>query len=160
LDILKSSIFSLSYGGFDSHKLQYQSLNEKFFDIFNTKGCLAQSMSDLQTRSPAIADKTVWMISGEFGRQLVANGDAGTDHGRGNAVILIGKPVKGGLYGDCFPEDELPLYQQRGKDIVGKTNIEPVIGKLCDWLSPASASSVVPLANSQIVESGNGLGFI
>ena len=44
---------------------------------------------------------TIVMTMSEFGRAVVENGNRGTDHGHGNAMMLIGGGVKGGeIYGD------------------------------------------------------------
>ena len=43
---------------------------------------------------------TVILTMSEFGRAVAENGNRGTDHGHGNAMMLIGGPVKGGsVYG-------------------------------------------------------------
>ncbi len=43
---------------------------------------------------------TVILTMSEFGRAASENGNGGTDHGHGNAMMLIGGPVKGGrVYG-------------------------------------------------------------
>jgi uncharacterized protein (DUF1501 family) len=110
--------------------------------------------------APEVEDQTTWMISGEFGRQLRGNGDGGTDHGRGNSVLLIGKQVKGGLYGDMFPNSELELFEKSGKDILGQTEMEPLFAKLCDWLKPSSGHSVFPKVTTRQVEGGNSLDVV
>jgi uncharacterized protein (DUF1501 family) len=35
----------------------------------------------------------------EFGRTVAENGSRGTDHGHGNAILVIGGGVKSGIYG-------------------------------------------------------------
>lgn len=48
---------------------------------------------------PLAANVTLLTIS-EFGRRVLENGDAGVDHGYGNAMLLLGAGVKGGsVYG-------------------------------------------------------------
>jgi uncharacterized protein (DUF1501 family) len=41
----------------------------------------------------------VLMTWSEFGRRVKENGSRGTDHGSAAPVFVIGKQVKGGLYG-------------------------------------------------------------
>ncbi len=74
---------------------------------------------------------TIILTMSEFGRAVVENGNRGTDHGHGNAMMLIGGGVKGGeIYGDWpglkedaaprgpRPEgdDRLPRRLRRGRD--------------------------------------------
>jgi uncharacterized protein (DUF1501 family) len=40
------------------------------------------------------------MVFSEFGRRAAENTSLGTDHGTANHMYVIGKPVKGGHYGD------------------------------------------------------------
>ncbi len=39
---------------------------------------------------------TIIITMSEFGRAVAENGNRGTDHGHGNAMLLLGGPVKGG----------------------------------------------------------------
>jgi len=56
---------------------------------------LAALAADLGDR---MAD-TVIVTMSEFGRAVAENGNRGTDHGHGNAMILIGGNVRGGVHG-------------------------------------------------------------
>lgn len=51
---------------------------------------------------PLAANVTLLTIS-EFGRRIVENGDAGLDHGYGNAMLLLGAGVKGGTVYGTWP---------------------------------------------------------
>jgi len=91
-----------------------------------------------------VLDNMVLVIGGEFGRQLKANGGNGSDHGRGNAMIVIGNRVRGGVYGEMFPEHELARLEIASADITGRTAIDHVFGRVCDWVSPGSGDVVFP----------------
>jgi hypothetical protein len=91
----------------------------------------------------------VFFLSSDFGRQLRANGDKGTDHGRGLYAMLIGADVNGGLYGEMFPEREampdgngkVPL-QTSGADVLGQTTTKKILSEACDWMEPGSGDIV------------------
>lgn len=46
---------------------------------------------------------TVLVVISEFGRTFRENGNAGTDHGHGNAIWVMGGPVKGGKVYGAWP---------------------------------------------------------
>jgi len=48
-----------------------------------------------------LADKVLIATWSEFGRRPKENASGGTDHGAAAPVLLIGNPVKGGLYGQA-----------------------------------------------------------
>jgi uncharacterized protein (DUF1501 family) len=54
-----------------------------------------------------IADTTLVMTTSEFGRRVTENAAGGTDHGTASCMFLIGPAVKGGLYGQQPPLDQL-----------------------------------------------------
>lgn len=100
----KTRIVYFSTGGFDTHARQAQT-HEKLLGNF------ANAISAFQSEMEAIgkADKVVVLVFSEFGRRVQENGSQGTDHGHGSIMMLIGKPVKGGLHGPI--PDLANLYQ-------------------------------------------------
>ncbi len=150
-DLMNIPAVSMAYGSFDSHDNQQEEIEGKFADLFGNGGAM-DTLYQLLT--PAIADQVVFVFSGEFGRQLKANGGLGTDHGRGNTVLLVGMPVNGGIYGDMFPEAELDRLDQPTPDIEGRTDVDALFAELADWAVPGSSSSVFPGLQTARIESG------
>jgi uncharacterized protein (DUF1501 family) len=71
------------------------------------------------------ADTVVVVIS-EFGRTVHENGGAGTDHGHGNAIWVMGGRVKGGrVYGAWPGLGTAQLYQ--GRDLAVTTDYRDVL---------------------------------
>jgi len=67
-----------------------------------TQGQIAQRLDDFARGLSALAadlgerlSDTVILTMSEFGRAVAENGNRGTDHGHGNAMLLVGGPVKG-----------------------------------------------------------------
>jgi uncharacterized protein (DUF1501 family) len=52
-----------------------------------------------ETPGDPVNQKLTFCVSSAFGRQLRANGDRGTDHGRSLYTIIAGYGVRGGPYG-------------------------------------------------------------
>jgi uncharacterized protein (DUF1501 family) len=75
-----------------------------------------------------MADSIVMTMS-EFGRAVVENGNRGTDHGHGNAMMLIGGGVKGGeIYGDWPGLKESQRHE--GRDLKVTTDFRDVFGEV------------------------------
>ena len=116
--------------------------------------------TELEKVAPDALDNMVILISGEFGRQLMANGTNGTDHGTGNSMLLIGKPVTGGCYGELFPQSELArvnadpehVFSEPNADIKGLTSMQQVYARVCDWLGSGTAEKVLPGWQNSILE--------
>jgi uncharacterized protein (DUF1501 family) len=65
----------------------------------------------------------------EFGRTVAENGTRGTDHGHGNAMLLIGGPVRGGrVYGRWPGLGEADRFE--GRDLAVTTDFRDVFGEL------------------------------
>ncbi|HVF85919.1 MAG TPA: DUF1501 domain-containing protein, partial [Abditibacteriaceae bacterium] len=92
---LKTRVYYLSLGGFDTHANQP-------YNHANLMGILAETMSafyedlTLQGRDKDVAVMTF----SEFGRRAKENASAGTDHGAASVMFVAGSSVQGGIYGD------------------------------------------------------------
>ena len=75
------------------------------------------------------AQHTVVMTMTEFGRTCRENGNMGTDHGHGGAMLLAGGPIRGGqVYGRFDGLDDKDMYQ--GRDLPCTTDFRQVMGEL------------------------------
>ncbi|MGH8278244.1 MAG: DUF1501 domain-containing protein [Gammaproteobacteria bacterium] len=113
----------LAVGGWDTH------VGEG-----SAKGQLAGHLQALGDGLAALArglgkayNDTVVLIMSEFGRTFRENGNAGTDHGHGNVMWLLGGKANGGkVYGDWPGLADAQLYQNR--DLAITTDFRQVIG--------------------------------
>ena len=65
-------------------------------------------------------------------------------------MLLIGYPVRGGAYGDLFPNAELDRLTDPSPDIIGRTHLDALLAPIVNYLQPNSANSVLPgLAGAQ-----------
>ena len=72
---------------------------------------------------------TIILTMSEFGRAVVENGNRGTDHGHGNAMMLIGGGVKGGAIHGKWPglrDDQ----RFEGRDLQITTDFRDVFGEV------------------------------
>jgi uncharacterized protein (DUF1501 family) len=75
-----------------------------------------------------MADVVVVTMS-EFGRTVKENGNRGTDHGHGNAMLVVGGPVKGGkVYGRWPGLSREALWQ--GRDLAITTDFRDVFAEV------------------------------
>jgi len=104
-------------GGWDTHVNQGAhtgQLADRLRPLGDGLAALAQGLG------PDWADTVVVVIS-EFGRTAHENGNAGTDHGHGNAIWVMGGPVRGGrVYGAWPGLAAASLYQ--GRDLAVTTD--------------------------------------
>src|SRR5262249_38430246 len=83
-------------GGWDTHVNQGSSQGQLAARLDDLSRGIAALVTELGDR---MADTIVLTMS-EFGRAVSENGNRGTDHGHGNAMMVIGGGVKGGhVYG-------------------------------------------------------------
>lgn len=94
---LATQIYYVTTGGFDEHEGEEQADHHgKLMGDFSDS--LKAFFDDLAQRG--LDDQVLVLAWSEFGRRVHENGSKGTDHGTAGPVFLVGKGVKGGLYGD------------------------------------------------------------
>jgi uncharacterized protein (DUF1501 family) len=81
-------------GGWDTHSAQDPLAGSMFTTMTQFSTAIAALYKDLIAGSPS-QNVTVVIVS-EFGRNVRENGSKGTDHGRGNAMFVMGKNIAGG----------------------------------------------------------------
>lgn len=106
---------------------------------------IAAFISDLGSHS----SRVLIMVSSEFGRTVRDNGSGGTDHGRGNMMMVIGDALDGMGGGKVLVPGGWPgladgdLYQ--GRDLEITTDFRSVYAELADrHLGVADTASVFP----------------
>ncbi len=89
-------LLHVTLGGFDTH---YTELNRHDDLMGYLDGAVGSFYQDLSAHG--MADRVLVATWSEFGRRPRENASAGTDHGAAAPLILIGDPVKGGIYGQA-----------------------------------------------------------
>ena len=159
-DLFQMRTLSLEYTGWDTHRLEKTRFESNIEDLFGAGKGLAILTDELELSGGGANDDLVYVFNTDFGRQLRANGDYGTDHGTGNYMILVGRSVNGGIYGEMFPTSEIQgaagdtRFDQQGADIEGRTSFERILAEACDWVEPGSGAAVFPDADASILEAG------
>lgn len=155
-DLINMRVASLEYGGWDNHENQLVNIERNFNDIFGTNRALDSLSTALSESLPSANEQVVYVLAGEFGRQLASNGGGGTDHGVGMTVLVIGARVRGGIYGNLFPASEIADsaygYLRRNSGIRGQTTLTSAFGHLVQGLAPGAGSQVFPAYNTSTIE--------
>ena len=74
-------------------------------------------------------EDVVVVTMSEFGRTAAENGNAGTDHGHGDVMMVLGGPVRGGtVYGKWPGLEPEQLFENR--DLAVTTDFRDVLGEL------------------------------
>ena len=99
-------------------------------------GILATRLDDFSRGIAALAtdlgdrmDDIVVLTMSEFGRAVSENGNRGTDHGHGNAMLVLGGPIRGGKVYGRWPGLET---EQRfeGRDLAVTTDFRDVFAEV------------------------------
>lgn len=122
-------VFYTQLGGFDNHAGQLQD-HPKLLELLSNG--LTAFRADLEAQGKA--DDVIVMVFSEFGRRVTENASAGTDHGQAGLMFVIGKRVKGGLYG-AYPD----LEKLENGDLKFNTDFRAVYATALDrWLNVPS----------------------
>ncbi|MEO8590175.1 MAG: DUF1501 domain-containing protein, partial [Flavobacteriales bacterium] len=98
---LKTKIYWVSAGGFDTHAQQVDAVDH----TIGTHANLLKGVSDAITAFQddvellGLQDRVLGMTFSEFGRRVVSNASQGTDHGSAQPMFLFGNKVIPGMLG-------------------------------------------------------------
>jgi uncharacterized protein (DUF1501 family) len=112
-------------GGWDTHVNQGSSQGQLAARLDDFSRALAALVTDLGSR---MADIVVLTMS-EFGRAVAENGNRGTDHGHGNAMLVFGGGVRGGKVYGRWP-GLAPDRRYDGRDLAVTTDFRDVFGEI------------------------------
>jgi uncharacterized protein (DUF1501 family) len=116
-------------------------------------GQVANRLTDLSAGLAALADDlgermadTIIVTMSEFGRAVAENGNGGTDHGHGNAMLLLGGAVKGGrIYGRWPGLKQGDRFE--GRDLAVTTDFREVFSEVAArhlGAPPATLARIFP----------------
>jgi uncharacterized protein (DUF1501 family) len=127
-------------GGWDTHVNQGPLQGQLATRLDDLGRSIAALVTDLGDR---MSDVVVLTMS-EFGRAVRENGNRGTDHGHGNAMMVIGGGVRGGHVYGRWP-GLAPERQYDGRDLAVTTDFRDVFAEVAvRHLGIADASPVFP----------------
>jgi uncharacterized protein (DUF1501 family) len=98
---LKTKIYMVNIGGFDTHSTQVDPTDTSLGTHAKLLGQLSEAISAFQKdlKYLNIEDKVIGMTFSEFGRRIISNGSAGTDHGSALPMMFFGTNVQNGIIG-------------------------------------------------------------
>jgi uncharacterized protein (DUF1501 family) len=139
-----TKVFWVQTGGFDTHASQgVNQTNGAYGNLMGTlDGGLKAFHDDLSAQG--MLNNTLILVYSEFGRRINENGSAGTDHGAGGNMMLLGGLVRGGLYGtapNLSQDPANPTLENNAADVRYETDFRAVYAKILDsWLGSNSVA--------------------
>ncbi|MCB0661994.1 MAG: DUF1501 domain-containing protein [Saprospiraceae bacterium] len=115
---LKTRVYMVSIGGFDTHDAQVDpsdhTVGEHANLLKNTSDAITAFVRDMEAQG--LDNRVLGMTFSEFGRRVISNFSDGTDHGTAAPMFLFGTTVKPGILGDnpviptnANEDDNLPM---------------------------------------------------
>lgn len=132
-------MINVDYGGWDTHEHQDNVFPELVQGLSDS---VAAFYNDIEQQR----NNVTVVIMSEFGRRVRANQSLGTDHGHGNAMLVLGGNVKGGKHYGTWPGLH-PDVLDRGVDLAVTTDYRNVLSNVLQaqmGMSSAQLPSVFP----------------
>ena len=112
-------------GGWDTHVNQGAAQGQLATRLDDFSRSIAALVADLGDRM----QDTIVLTMSEFGRAVNENGNRGTDHGHGNAMLVVGGGVRGGRVYGRWP-GLAPERRHEGRDLAVTTDLRDVFGEI------------------------------
>jgi uncharacterized protein (DUF1501 family) len=123
-------------GGWDNHSNENGQLTTQLRQFGSSIAAFTQDLGDRM-------EDVVLVTMSEFGRTAAENGNAGTDHGHGNVMMVLGGGVRGGrLYGEWSGLEPEQLYERR--DLAVTTDFRDVLGEVVSGQLGQKVDQVFP----------------
>lgn len=115
---LKTSVYIVRIGGFDTHANQVVAGDVSNGQHANLLGDLSNAIEAFQDdmRLLGLEERVLGMTFSEFGRQIRSNDSLGTDHGTAAPLFVFGSCVNAGIIGEN-PEISNQLGPQEGVEM-------------------------------------------
>ena len=127
-------------GGWDTHVNQGAAQGQ----LANRLDDFSRSIAALATDLGDDLDDTVILTMSEFGRAVSENGNRGTDHGHGNAMLVFGGGVRGGRVYGTWPGLAVEQRHDR-RDLAVTTDFRDVFAEIVvRHLGVADARPIFP----------------
>jgi uncharacterized protein (DUF1501 family) len=131
---LKTKIYMVNYGGFDTHSSQVNSGDTSTGNHAKLLGSVSDAIKAFQDdlKYLGVEDRVVGMTFSEFGRRILSNASMGTDHGSAAPVFIFGTKVQQGVSGDT---PSIPVTATVGDNIPYQYDFRSVYSSiLANWL--------------------------
>jgi uncharacterized protein (DUF1501 family) len=93
---LPAQSYSITHSGFDSHGSQKTMQSTRFAELNNALSRFFAVMNGHERQNDVFV-----LITSEFGRQMTANRNGGTDHGQAGMAMFIGGGTQRGVFGQA-----------------------------------------------------------
>jgi uncharacterized protein (DUF1501 family) len=123
-------------GGWDHHSNENGQLTNQLRQFGSSLAAFTQDLGDRM-------EDVVIVTMSEFGRTVNENGNAGTDHGHGNVMMVVGGGVRGGRICGQWPGLEPEQLFER-RDLAVTTDFRDVLGELVTGHLGQKANQVFP----------------
>lgn len=99
---LKTRVYMVSTGGFDTHSNQVSTGDTSIGTHANLMARVSDAVRAfmLDIKGLGVEDRVIGMTFSEFGRRIKSNSSLGTDHGAAAPVFVFGKNVRSGIIGN------------------------------------------------------------
>lgn len=149
---LKTKIYLVNLGGFDTHSDQVDSGSTTTGRHADLLGKVSEAVNAFMSDCDFLgtADRVVGMTFSEFGRRIISNGSTGTDHGSGAPMFLFGNKVQSGILGS---NPIIPSNATVDDNVAMQYDFRSVYATLLNqWLCvPAADLNQVMLQNFQLL---------
>jgi uncharacterized protein (DUF1501 family) len=141
----RSQLFYTFQDGFDTHGNQggFNGTGATSGYLHDSYTHVAQAISafvaDLKNTNRQAWSNTVIVLYSEFGRSARENGGLGSDHGHGQTCLVLGGPVRSGVYGTAPTADSLTAYNL----VVPSIEFQNILSPAVRWFG-GNAAEIFP----------------